>query len=146
MRKSTIHKLQELHACSEAIAWAKTYPNLQAAWDACERCDWMIWLINSLSGDKCGRKRKDLVLLLCKGTAGMLPYIGKNKKKLVRGNLRAIRQWARSDAICLQPLFTTSNRIYDKLNSDHRKIIQQRMLKLIRKDYPKPPRLRKCER
>ena len=29
--------------CQGAIEWAASYPTLQAAWDACERGDWMLW-------------------------------------------------------------------------------------------------------
>jgi hypothetical protein len=47
-------KLKELDACDEAIEWAKDYDNLQQAWYNCQRCDWMIWLINKMewSNDK----------------------------------------------------------------------------------------------
>jgi hypothetical protein len=31
-------------ACPEAIRWAEQYPTLPAAWEACERGDWMLWL------------------------------------------------------------------------------------------------------
>ena len=31
-------------ACSEAIDWAATQPNLPTAWAVCQRGDWMLWL------------------------------------------------------------------------------------------------------
>lgn len=143
MRKSTILKLQDLNACSEAIVWAGTYPSMQVAWDVCERVDWMIWLLSKTSGDRAGSKRKELALIMCRSVTFMLPYIKKEKKKLVQKNLRAIRKWARSDATCPQPHFTISNRIFEKLKPEHKKIILRRAFKLIRKAYPKPPQLRK---
>lgn len=39
-------KLRELDACDPAISWASQYPTAQQAWEACERPDWMIWLID----------------------------------------------------------------------------------------------------
>jgi hypothetical protein len=40
-------KLADMHACSDAIEWLEEqrFPTLQDAWDACERGDWMLWLI-----------------------------------------------------------------------------------------------------
>ena len=32
-------------ALSEARTWARAYPNLQTAWTACQRSDWMLWLL-----------------------------------------------------------------------------------------------------
>lgn len=37
-------KLRNLDACSDAVRWASAYQTAQAAWDACVRPDWMIWL------------------------------------------------------------------------------------------------------
>ena len=45
MSKHWTDKLVELHACREAVEWAKGYPSLRAAWKACKRGDWMLWLI-----------------------------------------------------------------------------------------------------
>ena len=41
-------KLETLHACSDAIEWARKQPSLAVAWAACERGDWMLWLIGRL--------------------------------------------------------------------------------------------------
>ena len=41
--------LRALGACSEAVAWAKPYATLQAAWDECQRPDWMLWLCEHTS-------------------------------------------------------------------------------------------------
>lgn len=38
-------KLKKLGACAEAIAFAKGFETPQEAWDACERGDWMLWII-----------------------------------------------------------------------------------------------------
>ena len=43
-------RLVELHACADAVKWAINYPSLQAAWDACERDDWMLWLCGKFTG------------------------------------------------------------------------------------------------
>ena len=43
MELSTI--LSRLDACIVARTWAKAYPDIQTAWTACQRSDWMLWLI-----------------------------------------------------------------------------------------------------
>ena len=39
--------LRSLKACGDARKWAEPYDTLQAAWDACPRGDWMIWLLEA---------------------------------------------------------------------------------------------------
>ena len=36
--------LRAVGACAEAVKWSRDYPDLQSAWDACPRADWMLWL------------------------------------------------------------------------------------------------------
>ena len=38
-------RLKQLSACAEAVTWARDHDSLQAAWDACQRGDWMVWLL-----------------------------------------------------------------------------------------------------
>ena len=44
-------KLEKLDACNEAIKWASTQPDYRAAWQNCERGDWMLWLAQVLNVD-----------------------------------------------------------------------------------------------
>ena len=48
--KHWTEKLVELKACPDAVKWATAYPTLEAAWAACDRGDWMLWLAGSVSG------------------------------------------------------------------------------------------------
>lgn len=41
--------LRAVHACDEALTFAEGYDSFQAAWDACERGDWMRARITPLS-------------------------------------------------------------------------------------------------
>lgn len=38
--------------CDEARKWCLTQPDYQAAWDACERGDWLLWLAGRLGVDR----------------------------------------------------------------------------------------------
>src|SRR6266850_1365035 len=37
-------KLTDLDACSDAVKFAETQPDINTAWKNCERADWMLWL------------------------------------------------------------------------------------------------------
>ena len=59
-------KLRARGACPEAVEWANDYPSLATAWKACERGDWMLWLLGKTGGakpDSAGRRK--LVLTAC---------------------------------------------------------------------------------
>jgi len=45
-------RLVALDACPEAVVWARTYPTLDAAWSACDRADWMGWLVGMTTPDR----------------------------------------------------------------------------------------------
>ena len=48
MTKHWTVELERLGACPEAVAWCRDYATPQAAWDACQRGDWMAWLFEAL--------------------------------------------------------------------------------------------------
>jgi hypothetical protein len=39
-------------ACAEARDWCLTQPSYEAAWEACERGDWLLWLAGRLDVDR----------------------------------------------------------------------------------------------
>ena len=57
--------LVRLGACSEAVKWARRYKSPAAAWAACDRGDWMLWLLARKSGDAGSDARRTLVLAAC---------------------------------------------------------------------------------
>ena len=44
-------KLEKLNACKDAIEWAANQKNYKEAWQSCERGDWMLWLAFKLNID-----------------------------------------------------------------------------------------------
>lgn len=46
-----IDQIANLGACADAIAWLRTeaHPDLAAAWAACPRADWLLWLAGLLA-------------------------------------------------------------------------------------------------
>lgn len=51
MNADDLALLAKHNACADAVEWAHTCPDLQAAWDACGRADWMLWLLWRLHGN-----------------------------------------------------------------------------------------------
>ena len=43
-----IERIADMGACAPALAWLRSeqHPTLQAAWDACPRSNWMLWLLH----------------------------------------------------------------------------------------------------
>jgi len=56
-----LDRLRNLGACTEAIQWASQYPDLETAWTACERGDWMLWY-----AAKTGASRRQVVGIAAK--------------------------------------------------------------------------------
>lgn len=44
--------LAALGACQEAIDFGAGFDSLEAAWQACDRSDWMLWLLGALENPK----------------------------------------------------------------------------------------------
>ena len=79
--KPHITYLKKLNACKDAVEWADKFPSLQKAWEACERGDWMLWLLGKQSGKPGTKSRKKLVLTTCKCARLALKYIPKDEKR-----------------------------------------------------------------
>lgn len=95
-------QLIELRACSDAVTWLRerNFATLQEAWDACERSDWMWWLIRNAwrMDPPCEECRKRVVLMAC-DTAESVKHLWTDATRDV--NERAIetaRRWTRGEA------------------------------------------------
>jgi len=72
-----IEKLKALRPCGEAVAWLEsTGLSGQAAWEACERADWMLWLAS-----KCQIDRLVLVRAACACARTALAYVTKGEDR-----------------------------------------------------------------
>lgn len=49
-RSALLAKLRRWNACQEAVEWLKAsdHATLLSAWNACERPDWMLWLLHKM--------------------------------------------------------------------------------------------------
>jgi hypothetical protein len=90
-----IGKLQEMNACQEAVDWCQDYEGLEAAWLACERADWMLWLIGKTIKD--GDAQKPLVLVACECARLALPYVPEGEDRPLKA-IETAEAWARGDS------------------------------------------------
>src|SRR3954470_21170919 len=72
---SPVEELNQERACSDAVSFVRDgkFDSLQAAWDACQRGDWMLWWAGKKSGEPESDKRKKLVLAACECAREVLP-------------------------------------------------------------------------
>jgi hypothetical protein len=92
--------LTRLLACNDAVAWAKGYDSLDAAWAACERGDWMLWLADRVSGEPGSPLRRKLVLAACDCAELSLPIFEKKSPgdKRPRTAIETARRYANGEA------------------------------------------------
>ena len=85
--------LEKLNACSEAVAWARTQPSRQIAWDKCERGDWMLWILDRTRKRNSPTHRK-LVLTACACARLSLKYVTKGERRPLIA-IQTAERWAR---------------------------------------------------
>lgn len=94
MDSRTIRLLRGLGACDEAIDWARGYPNRTVAWNACQRGDWMMWILARLVEPGSAAHRA-LVMFACKCIRrAMRSKMALKCSPGVRDFLLAIERWA----------------------------------------------------
>ena len=85
--------LVRLRACDEAVEWAKTQPSFEAAWNSCERGDWLLWLAARIGVD-----RRVVVLAACDCAELAAPYWRDDSILACVWAIDAARRWARGEA------------------------------------------------
>lgn len=87
--------LVQLDACEDAIIWALGYDSLAAAWAACVRGDWMLWLAGRMSGEPDSTDRKRLVACACACARLSLPHTSDPR---VLACIETTERWTRAEA------------------------------------------------
>ena len=99
-----IEKLEKLDACDPAVKFARGFKSLNAAWQACERGDWLLWYAGKMSGDPGSAARKKLVLCACECARLALPFAGKNEA-VAREAIETAESWARGEGATLDDVW-----------------------------------------
>ena len=91
------HRLVELGACADAREWAAPYATFAEAWAACERGDWMLWLIgraNAAPPDSVARQQ--LVLAACACARLVLSHVTAGEQRPLRA-IETAERWANGE-------------------------------------------------
>lgn len=84
--------LEALGACADAVAWARTQPSLAAAWEACARPDWMLWLLGRTLAPTLA-EHQQLVRVACACVRTVLCFSPANELRPLRA-IEAAEAWA----------------------------------------------------
>jgi hypothetical protein len=87
--------LKRLGACHVARAWCKEQPSIQAAWKACERGDWLLWIAARVITDPVERMLVVLAACDCAETALVHVPAGEDRP---RQCIEQVRAWTRGEA------------------------------------------------
>ena len=101
------HKvLIDLGACAGARAWASDYPTLRDAWIACDRGDWMLWLVAYTL------PRERLVWVTCQIARTALVYVpaGEDRPRL---EIETAEAWARGETSLEEVSYASYSNAYD---------------------------------
>jgi hypothetical protein len=90
-KEQIVERLRTLEACSEAIEWAETQPSLEAAWQNCDRGDWMLWY-----AAKVGSDHKKLVLAACGCARTALEFVPQGEQRPLAA-IETAERWASGD-------------------------------------------------
>ena len=139
-----------INACEGAVGWCRTQPDPAAAWQACERADWMLWLAGRLSG-QVGDPRRVTLALACADCTDTVP-----QSPIGAECLRVLRAWASGEATiqCVRTAAAAASSAayaaaaasaaayaaYGRLAWQEAKAEHLRvMCEIVRRHYPEPP-------
>ena len=98
--------LERLAVCPDAMVWAKDYASLEAAWAACPRGDWMLWLITrEVVQDSPEHRRVIACLVAC--CRPSLEYAGEWRETLA-GVYDTLDAWAKGEEANLDAALSAS--------------------------------------
>ena len=159
-----IEKLEKYAPCSEAVDYCRSFSSAQKAWDSCERGDWMLWLLGKLSGPSESNSRRKLVLTACKCARLSLKFVSKDEKRPLKA-IQTVEAWAkRKKGVTLDDVMDAANAAANTAYAAnaayaaytayaayaaaaaYAAYAEKKTLKkcadIVRKNYPKAPRLR----
>ena len=129
--------LVKLKACEEAVKWAKGYPSLQAAWDVCERGDWILWLAGRVAGPPDSDSRRKLVDAAVRCARLALPYAGKAKEICDRTRC-VVEAYLRGEA-SLADTRAAADAAAAAYADDARSRVLRECAEIVRGSYPAAP-------
>ena len=136
-----LERIKRMKACEVAIKWAEQFDTIEEAWQACERGDWMLWLLGKTSGKPGSNKKRKLVLASCACARLSLPYVQEEETRPLKA-IETAEAWARGEeGITLEVVRTAADAAYAAFAADAvtRTAILKRCADIVRQYYPSAP-------
>lgn len=110
---SFLAALKRIHACSEARDWvAAQTGSSKEAWDACERGDWMLWLVGRLSGNVGSQARRNLSACLLEVVEALAPpLVQVEDVGAIQTQLAVVARYARGEDVSREALYEAARAI-----------------------------------
>ena len=139
--KPHIVSLRKLGACPDAVAFSDKHETPQAAWDACPRGDWSLWLLGRLAGPVDSDSRKKLVGVCAEIAELVLPIFEKRypDDRRVRECIETCKRYAAGNAT-IEEVRKARSAAY-AADAAVRTAMRQKTADLVRKHYPTAPEL-----
>jgi len=95
-----IRALKSLGACDSAIEFASQFETLDAAWQACERGDWMLWLVGKTTKGKPWSDERKLLVKCAMECAETVKHLwSESQKTKVEAAVTVIKNWCDGNAL-----------------------------------------------
>lgn len=117
--------LVRIGACNEAVEWAKAYPSLKAAWKACERADWMLWLLAKSGNPKWGTKEHRRTVRVACACARTVAHLWTDPRS--EAAVALAERYGAGEDIARADLAAAGD------------AAQKHLTDIVRVEYPKPP-------
>ena len=142
--------LTRIGACKEAKNWldAEERPTAQAAWDACERGDWMLWILGRLSwhdGDPFGKpEHRNLVGCLVEVVISLAQPFWSDRARLACANcMEGLERYARGEEVSRAEIWRAraaayADAAYAAAAADRKESLKA-AAEIVRSHYPNPP-------
>jgi hypothetical protein len=98
MNNTHVKALQALDACSEAIEFARGFESIDEAWQACERGDWMLWLIGKTIGCAPWTKGRKPLLACTLDCAETAAHLRPAQASTIDASVAVLRAWIEGKA------------------------------------------------
>lgn len=164
---SPLEKIEHLGPCPEAVKWLAEQPSAAEAWRTCERGDWMLWLLGRIAGQVGSKSRKRLVLAACACARLALKHVPKGEDRPRKAIIAAERYARGTHGVTLEDVrnaysaasvysaafahsATYAYYSYSAASAAYaacaygadRGTTLRLCADIVRKHYPKPPRIR----
>lgn len=95
--RTHVEQLVSLCACTDAIEFASQFDSLVEAWQACERGDWMLWLVGRMINCEPWSEGRKPLLACALDCADTVKHLRGRYSDEIGRAVEVLRQWIRGE-------------------------------------------------